>query len=70
MGYLVTFEHENEANELLKNRSMCQLFIDILGEKEVKQPYLLKFEVLDEYCKGKLKDKLFSLHEFHSMDLI
>lgn len=60
-GYLVTFEHENEVNELLNKRIYHNLFSDILGERDTKVPYFIKFDVLNEYCKGKLKDKLFTV---------
>lgn len=54
---MVTFEHENETNELLSKKDFQTLFSEILGEREAKTPYFFKFEVLNDYCKGKLKGK-------------
>ena len=69
-GYLVTFEHENEAQDLLNRKSNQTLFHELLGEKEHKIPYFIRFEILNEYCKNLLKDRLFSVSSLNSFDLI
>jgi hypothetical protein len=59
-GYLVTFEHENETQILLFKKGLHLLVADILGDSNMNFPYFLPFDTLDDYCKGKLKDKLYS----------
>ena len=66
----MTFEHENEAHDLLNKKENHYVFADILGEKEIKVPYFLTFDTLNDYCKGKLKDKLFSINNLGNLDLI
>lgn len=55
---MVVFEHENEAFQMLGDKNFHHLVNEVLQEKEAKVPAVVAFEVLDQYCKGKLKPKL------------
>lgn len=63
-GYLATFEHENETQELLSKKGFQNLFSDILGERDARTPYFFKFDAVNDYCKGKLKGIYFKAFHY------
>ena len=69
-GYLITFENENEVKDLLNKKSNHVLFAEILAEKELKMPFFVDFDSLNDACKGKLKPRLFSPSVLENLDLI
>ena len=60
-GYFILFEHENEAQEMLKNKWSQMIVPDLLEEREVRLPAFFGFETLNSMGNGKLGEQLFSL---------
>ena len=46
-GYFVTFEHENEASELLSKKGCQSVFAQLLNERDFKVPYFISFQTID-----------------------
>ena len=59
MGYLIVFEHENEAMEFFSKKNSQSLIPELLSERDFKLPYFVGFDTLNELSKGTLSSKLF-----------
>eukprot|EP00347_Sterkiella_histriomuscorum_P009313 403341682 len=68
-GYLATFEHENEANELLSKKGFQTLFSEILNEKDAKMPVFIKFDTLNDYYLVSIKHQIMKSYQITYFEL-
>ena len=58
----MTFEHENEAEELLFKRASQAIIPELISERDYKLPFFIDYETIDQgYCHGQLGERLFQL---------